>query len=41
MVISGFMIAAALKAPNENSTVIVLGCKVNGKKSKSNAFKEA
>ena len=31
VVISGFMIAAALKAPNENSTVIVLGCKVNGK----------
>ena len=25
------MIAAALKAPNENSTVVVLGCKVNGK----------
>ena len=31
VVISGFMIAAALKAPNENSTVVVLGCKVNGK----------
>ena len=29
VVISGFMIAAALKAPNENSTVVVLGCKVN------------
>lgn len=29
-VISGFMIAAAVNAPTENSTVVVLGCKVNG-----------
>lgn len=31
-VISGFMIAAALDPPDEGSTVVVLGCKVNGAK---------
>lgn len=31
-VISGFMIVAAVNSPSEDSTVIVLGCKVNGTK---------